>query len=72
MRIYADKLQFDSDLDFSAMASDLALPVGQFPSVIYCGARAFASPVRVLNKFRDLEAYRYTALDHATLTIWND
>jgi hypothetical protein len=72
MRIYADKLQVDSVKAFSAMASDLGLSVGQFPQTIEFGTRTFATAVRVLNKFRDLEAYRYTALDSSTITIWND
>jgi hypothetical protein len=72
MRVYAPQLFVESDKALSTEASQLGLPVGHFPETIEYGTRTYAAPVRVLNKFRDLEAYRYTALDNSTLTIWND
>lgn len=72
MRVYAHQLHAESTKAMSTEASQLGLAPGHFPATIEFGTRTYAAPVRVLNKFRDLEAYRYTSMDNFTLTIWND
>jgi len=72
MRIYEPQLCVETAKSWSTEASQLGLSPGHFPDTIEFGTRTYAAPVRILNKFRDLEAYRYTALDNSTVTIWND
>lgn len=72
MRVYAPQLCVESPKGVFIEASQLGLAPGHFPATIEVGTRTYAAPVRVMNKFGDLEAYRYTSMDNFTLTIWND